>query len=353
MRILQVCAYAAQYGGNFIASLTALEKNLISQGYCVEYVFPCAARNFEWCKAIEKRTKVYYCSSNRFSVNTYFQIKHAMKQADIIHSHFELYDILTALAKTKRQTLVWHLHDSFDDHIDLFHRIVNNFQYGMMGKKAFLISPNEYYANYVADLGFPAKNISIVPNCIDFKRLKKQNIAKKTHDFLVFGGFFYIKGLDILLDACRILVKKGKQFSLGVVGYADTWNWIDSNYPDLNQIIHRIAPSEDVLSFYESSKVFLCTSRRECFSYALTEALYVGLPAIVSNIPGNIWCKKYSAVSTFTPESPLELADAMQKYIDSNYSYDPEKLHEVSELIAEEYGLEKWISQIEEVYFES
>ena len=44
MTVLQVCAYAANYGGNFIASLTALDKHLTNQGVETQYIFPIAAK---------------------------------------------------------------------------------------------------------------------------------------------------------------------------------------------------------------------------------------------------------------------------------------------------------------------
>ena len=67
MRIIQICAYSAQYGGNFISSLKALEDDLVAKGHVVEYAFPSLANQYEWCKTIERRTKVYYCGINRFS----------------------------------------------------------------------------------------------------------------------------------------------------------------------------------------------------------------------------------------------------------------------------------------------
>ena len=190
MKVLQVCAYAARYGGNFLASLGRLEEALAAEGIETEYLFPETARDMPWCQALQQRAKVHFAGLNRFSPAVYRQVKAAMEGVDIIHSHFELYDCLTALAKKKGQKLFWHLHDSFEEVIDLPHRVINKIQYGFFGKKAVLISPNDYYSAKVAAWGFPKNAIIHVDNALEFSRLKKEK-REKEYDFLVdFSGKF-------------------------------------------------------------------------------------------------------------------------------------------------------------------
>lgn len=348
MKVLQVCAYAARYGGNFMASLTRLEENLAAEGIETEYLFPETAREMPWCQALQKRARVHFAGLNRFSPKVYRQVKAAMEGADIIHSHFELYDCLTAAAKKKNQKLFWHLHDSFDEIIDLPHRIINKIQYGYFGKKAVLISPNDYYSDMVAAWGFPKNAIIHVDNAVEFSRLKKQKEEKK-YDFLTFGGFYRIKGLDILLDACRILKEKGLQFQLGVVGYPDTWRFLEEHYPDLAQTIHRLEPGEDVSGFYNAAGCFISASRRETFSYSLLEALYLGLDAIVSDIPGTCWANDYAGVDVFDNEDAGALARAMEKKLSK-----PTELEEkqwVLEDIQKRYSAVQWAQSVKEIYF--
>lgn len=353
MKILQVCAYAAQYGGNFIASLLALENSLVKKGHQISYLFPKSASQYEWCKKIEDTHQVFYCDTNRFSYKTFLEVKNAVKDMDLIHSHFELYDMLVVLAAKKNQRVIWHLHDSFDEKLDWIHKTINKIQYAWIGKNTTLVSPSAYYADYVIGLGYNKKNTRVIANCIDLKRLEEPETVETRYDFLVFGGFYYIKGLDILLDACRILKNKKKKFCVGVVGYKDTWNWIENQYPDINDCFVRLNPTEQVSLLYESVKVFMSTSRRECFSYALLEALASGRPAIVSDIPGNQWCKTYKTAYTFENENAEDLAKRMSSFIDSDFDVDKEALAITSEAIKSIYNVEKWASEIEEVYFES
>ncbi len=353
MIVLQVCAYAANYGGNFIASLTALDKHLANQGIETQYLFPFASQEKTWCKNIQKQRTVYFANINRFSLKTFMQIKKAMANADIIHSHFELYDCLTSLALKKNQKLFWHLHDSFEENIDLPHRIINKIQYAYLSKKATLLSPNPFYAKYVEKLGFNKTNIRIIPNCIDTNRLiqsPKNSKTKENVDFLTFGGFYKIKGLDILLDACRKLKHQNLNFRLGIVGYRETWEYIDRNYSDISDCIVQWSPSENVSEFYNSANTFISASRREAFPYTLLEALYLKKPSIISDIPGTQWAKKWNAVKFFETENYNALADLMAESLSNSEFFDTKAMETASKDIAKKYSVNYWTAQIEREY---
>lgn len=352
MVVLQVCAYAAQYGGNFIASLTALENDLNSKGIETRYLFPDTAKDMQWCIELQGRAKVFFAGMNRFSHTTYSQVRAAMEEADIIHSHFELYDCITAIARKKEQKLFWHLHDSFDDTIDFPHRIINKIQYKYLGRHAVLISPNKFYSDYVVRLGFDPQKVKLVNNCINTERLDVQPDTPKLYDFFAFGGFYHVKGLDVLLDACRLLSIREKNWKLGIVGYEDTWKWMDKYYPDLDSHVKRLHPSESVSDFYNQSAVFICPSRRENFPYALLEALYVGKAAVVSAIPGTQWAMEYKTVKSFQSENAEELADVMEEYLLCNFWFSKDDLISTSHQIKDKYSIAGWISAIERVYFD-
>ena len=352
MKVLQICAYSARYGGNFIASLSVLEQQLSAKGIQTEYLFPEIAREMPWCQELQKRTTVYFASLNRFSLKTYSEVARAMAEADVVHSHFELYDCLTVLAKKRQQKLFWHLHDSFEEHIDFPHRVINKIQYGFLGKRAMLISPSAYYADYVTRLGFPKQQIFHVANCIDFDRLHREAPKQQIYDFLIFGGFYYIKGLDVLLDSCRILLQRGFRFRVAIVGYEDTWRFIQNQYSELLPYICQLEPSENVSQFYLNSGTFLSTSRRECFSYALLEALYMGMPAIISDIPGNAWAGEYASTLVVPGENAQALADAMQLRITGSPWFKEEDLHDTARDVAARYSADQWAQRIEEIYID-
>lgn len=353
MTVLQVCAYSAEYGGNFIASLLALDAHLISQGIKSLYLFPSAAKDKPWCKDLARFRTVYFANTNRFSFKTYRKIKCAMSKADIIHSHFELYDCLTALALKKHQKLFWHLHDSFEQNIDFIHRIINKIQYAYLGKRAILLSPNPFYAEYVENIGFNNENIRIIPNCIDINRLTQKELSNTLNekvDFLTFGGFYKIKGLDVLLNSCRILKAQGFTFRLGIVGYNSTWDYIQENYSDVTDCILQWQPSENVQAFYNAANTYVSASRRESFPYTLLETLYLKKPSIISDIEGTKWAKKWNCVKFFESENSSELAELMAESLKNPTFFSKKTIEKASNDVAEKYSIDCWVKQIEREY---
>ena len=350
MTVLQVCAYAAEYGGNFMASLLALDASLASQGIQTRYLFPITAQNKPWCKELCKNKTVYFADTNRFSFKTYKQIKTAMAQADIIHSHFELYDCLTALALNKNQKLFWHLHDSFEENIDFIHKTINKIQYKYLSKRVVLLSPNPFYADYVRNIGFNKKNIRVIPNCIDINRLYEKESLNEKVDFLTFGGFYKIKGLDILLNSCRILKQQGLTFRLGVVGYEETWQYIDENYSDMCDCLVKWKPSENVASFYNSANTYISASRREAFPYTLLEAIFLKKPSIISDIEGTKWAKQWDSIKFFESENSKLLSELMAQSLTNPDFFSKKEIEKAAADVAKSFSIDFWVDQIEREY---
>ena len=47
-KVIFICNYAANYGGNFLASLNVLSKELKKRKVKVEYIFPISAKKKKW-----------------------------------------------------------------------------------------------------------------------------------------------------------------------------------------------------------------------------------------------------------------------------------------------------------------
>ena len=97
MTVLQICAFGAPSPGNFISSLTSLEPTLSEEGIQTIYAFAETAKGRPWCEELCKRAKVYFLpvSHARILPKTYQIVRQIYQenQIDIVHSHFELYDI--------------------------------------------------------------------------------------------------------------------------------------------------------------------------------------------------------------------------------------------------------------------
>lgn len=354
MTVLQVCAFGADYSGNFIASLEALEYALKAKGIDTIYAFVGRAADKDWCRQIQKRTKVYFLpeAKARILPQTYRMFRKIYKEnnVDIVHSHFELYDIPAAVMAKKSTRLFWHLHDPIVKHKGL-RGMLWQFQYGTVGKRATLLSVAEKYRDVVVSMGFPREQTHFLPNSINLNRVHTQRPAEeKTYQFLTFGWDFYRKGDDIILKACDKLEQEGYRFRLLLNGNEKTW-------PQLKEYLAGREPEylvtgdpvEDINVLFDNSELFIQASRRETFSYAVCEAAYAGLPVISSDIPGLEWAHDLPSVAFFENEDHEQLYRLMKNWLDHKET-NPQAIAHTQEIVEARYSLRVWVEKVMKHY---
>lgn len=354
MTVLQVCAYGAEYAGNFIASLEELERTLNLRGIKTIYAFIDRAKDKEWCIEIQKRTKVYFLpeAKARILPKTYKLFRQIYKEnkIDIVHSHFELYDIPLTITAPKTTKIFWHLHDPITE-INGSRGILWKLQYGHFGKRATLLAVADHYKNNVIKMGFPKEQAHTVVNGINTNRIKSnRQLSKLKYDFLTFGWDFYRKGDDIILKASDRLEEEGYSFKLLLNGNSKTWPILDE-YLNGRKPSYLVCcePTDDINDLFDSSKIFIQASRRETFSYAVCEAAYSGLPVISSDIPGLEWAHRLPTVDFFQTENVDELYSKMKFYLDNN-TISVEAVNMTKNTINMYFSLEVWAKNICNMY---
>lgn len=354
MTVLQVCAYGADYPGNFIASLEALEAALKEKGIHTIYAFVEKASAKPWCKEIQKRTKVYFLPEVKARIlpKTYsiFHKIYRENAVDLVHSHFELYDIPATVTAPKGAKIFWHLHDPIDPGTGL-RGILWKLQYGVVGKWASLISVADFYRDAVIKMGFPAAQTVTVLNSINLDRIQdSRTVTEKSYDFLTFGWDFHRKGDDLILKACERLAKEGYSFRLLLNGNEKTWPELDEFLAGANPSwLVRGGPVSDVNTLFSASSVFIQASRRETFSYAVCEAAYAGLPVISSDIAGLEWAHALPSVTFFDNENMEQLYLLMKNCLDGKVCSNSEIEHSRDTIYAH-YSLNVWAEKIMEQY---
>ena len=353
MIILQVCAYSAEYPGNFLASLFVLEEMLQKQNIKTIYAFSEGAADRDWCKDIQKRTLVYFLpeAKARILPQTYFVFNKIYGNHDIsiVHTHFELYDIPATITAKQSTRIFWHLHDPIQFKHNM-RGLLWRFQYGIIGHRAQLLAVSDHYRKTVIAAGFPAGQTRVILNGIDLERIQPR-LKKKSYDFLTFGWDFYRKGDDLILDACEKLAKEGYQFRLLLNGNEQTWHELSLFLQDRKpEWLVLGNPVSDVNSLFNDSRCFIQASRRETFSYAICEAAFAGLPVISSDIPGIEWAKELPSVSFFDAEDYLQLYSVMRSFLDGAVCNE-EDLSKTKMIIKQKYSTYTWARQIMEIYF--
>ena len=347
MTILQVCAYAAPYEGNFIKSLKALGEALLQKNIKMIYAFPETCKSIEWCKKLENQTSVYYLplAKARIKPATYLGLKKIYDEhcdISVIHSHFELYDVPVVVTAPKGTKVFWHLHDAIQEYTALRYRIEHKIQYGAFHKNAIILSVSEKHRDYAISKGFPKENTRFVPNGLNLDRIKFVNRnEKKEFDFLMFGWEIERKGVDLCLEAVKQL---GTELNVGIVGIDKTRKEIINRYGFVSGV-EVIDPVDDINDLYEKSRCFLHISRAEGLSYALLEVIYAGMPVICSDISENSFASKFPTVSMVKNESVADITKAMKKQL-ANPIPNIKDVELSRKMIVDEYSVSCWVENI-------
>ena len=186
----------------------------------------------------------------------------------------------------------------------------------------------------------------------------KHSFSDKKIKFVYIGRLeYHIKGLDIMLDAFKLLMNSSYKDTceLCIYGpdyqgrYAHVEQMISER--SLNELVKLNPPvfdkeKEDVLL---ESDVFIQTSRSEALTLGILEALSYGLPCLVT--PGTTWgdsITKYNAgwVADPTPQSVFE---NIARAIDERKTFNEKSINAIK-LVGENFSWEKSSRDIVEHY---
>lgn len=353
MKILQICAYAAPYEGNFIKSLYALEQRMTELGYETIYAFPVHAKEHRWCKDLAQSHQVFFLPVSKAVVNpkvykTLFHIFNENQDLIIAHSHFECYDVPLNIIAPKTTKIFWHLHDPIIIGSGI-RRMMRRLHYGIFSRNVQLISVAEKYRLDVVNVGFPKQHTHTVLNGLDLNRISDCCKEDKPVEFVTFGWNYYTKGVDIILRASDLLHSSGYDFRIIINGN-------DSTLSQLKQFYNGLVPEyvifqnfcEDINQIFINTKVYIQASRRETFAYAVAESAYAGLTVISSDIPGLEWAHEVPSVRFFETENAVALAQLMRQSLAEPASSGDIK--QSRKIIEEKYSIDCWVNNIIKLY---
>lgn len=377
--------YEAPYGGNFIKMLIALGKTLKNDYHCkIYFVFPEQTKK-EWLKELEHNFYVVYTKKPYNKATDDFVKLFREKNINLVHTHFEGYDIPVAKAVKKVNNnikMVWHLHDNITVHkknmsYPLLRTIKSHvtfaLHFGYYGRKAFFVPVSmevgnieNHYRNHIFTL--PKEDLTIeqlnsiklirgqmVINGIDLSRIGKREPSKAKSDkgnlFLTFGGHTIRKGIPTVLDAAELLQQDGYQFKIGITKGVGTENYINSRYPNkLPDWLNLLEQTDDINSFFKEYSCFISAATKETMSMAIAEASIYGLPIIQSDIPGTWWNSQNSSTYLFHVGNAEELAEQMKNVIQADKEVLWTKCQETAEHNKGLLSLDNWCENIISIY---
>ena len=363
-RMLFVCLYSSPYGGNFVPSLMALEKELSSYRIKCVYCFPIEAQGKPWIAQMIREGKDIVFADFKTSKIKFYQLLKSLvyeRQINYVYAHFCPYLPLELIALLHSEVRVFiHIHSDFSAGKELKsvkQKVKCLLLYKVLSKRVHFLCVTPKFVEY------NPKRISFVLNglakdrisCehIDGKALRnKCSIADNEVLCEIFGWTPYIKGVDIAVNAIK---KINEQYHMPVklaiiCGVAENpkkmKQWVQSNTECTGEESYLLywEPTEDVFSYHEASDVLLSASRSEGFSYSVLEKLSIGGRCVISDIPGVAWAKEYETVYSFPSGSSSALADAICKAVHAGLQTNAD----VVRAIHDTYSIDNWTKTIVE-----
>ena len=340
------CAFVASFYGpyysNFVASMIAFDERMRQEEHSVFYILPKETESFEWMETFKKQNdNIYFLDYKPYSLNNFFALKRIFnsEKVDIIYSHMCGWDLTVRFAAPFKP-VVWHMHMNVNI-VNKVKRFKNFIKFKFLGfGKTYHLAVSEPSTNAI-NYFKPRNKCIFIPNALDFSRLTpvtdKVIGVKK---ILIFGWQPYIKGLDITLDACEKLAKENQKFKLLVSAQDQTYEYMNERYQQLPDWVELLEPTSDISALYNSADIMLSASRSEGFSYALLEALYCGLPIVVSDIIGCDWTKEFAARYEFKCGDVESLISALRDAQNHKIKNEEKKFNR--EIIERKYSIDTW-----------
>jgi glycosyltransferase involved in cell wall biosynthesis len=142
----------------------------------------------------------------------------------------------------------------------------------------------------------PLSDYTVIPNGIDVGRFTpdadirrqfrmKWDIGPGEALAIFVGRLDKQKGVDVLLDAARLLQGRGSDVTLLIAGAGPMQAQVEAACGECETLYH-LGFIEDIVPFLQAADMFVLPSRWEGWPLALGEAMAAGLPAIGAAAPG-------------------------------------------------------------------
>ncbi len=366
--VVHLTDYGAPYEGNFVASLRALERRLDADGISMHYVFPRRAGNAPWTQAMAReKDNVHIIERDGFFSYAH-QIRRLLKGsgATVLHEHFihfkeKMAALLACAICGHRVQTVLHLHNHIELPKNPLLRLPHRIYFRSVSR--FVCCSRSVAEHLIAD-GVSRKRVAIAENAIAFERLdafdpdarNALGLPDGAKLALMFGYNYEVKGVDIAVEAVRLLRERGDQSVMLAIALSSRTEEVRSKIcaqlcvPVLPDWIVLLPPREDVASYYHMADVFLSPSRQEGFCYALIEAAYCLTPVLASAIDA----QKDLALpedSFFPPRDAGALAAAIERiFTQSDPLLQKERLEEAKRRVVDSYSLARWAESVVDAY---
>ncbi len=214
------------------------------------------------------------------------------EKIDLIVEHSGSPFASALISKLKIAPTVWIIHDLIKYRIitgnpynkseTLLRLLAYNYS---LSRITYLISTSILSRKFLLKDGVDPKKIFIKYNPVDTLTFFPNKDVEKDIDILFIGRFSVEKGVDILIEATKILSKDKK---VVLIGDGPLMNSLkqQANKIQKNIKFEGFVPFQNLPAYLRRAKVLVAPSRSECHSYVPLFSLACGVPVIASRVSG-------------------------------------------------------------------
>lgn len=274
----------------------------------------------------------------------------AVSFLDSIHTEFLFYN----RAKIKKRVAV--IHSSYKSYSNKSKFIKGDYKKVMENRYSKLdsiISVSEEGLSQFKELFGSYSDMRVIYNPIDRQDIMNKaskeipdELDNTSFNFLAVGSLLPVKGYDLLLDACHLFKEKRNDFKVFILGSGylkdQLQNKISEN--DLTDHVHLKGFISNPYKWMQNADALVMASKSEGLPTVLCEAMILGLPAIVPDVPG---CREVIGNGKYGymfERNATEMANKMKDMISDKdlYQYYKEQALERGKIFDDQKALEKY-----------
>ena len=369
--ILHIMDYGGPYSGSFISSLIFLEEKITKElGLNSIFIFSEIAKLRPWLNLIQKREiPIFFIDKKSSLLKRVKSITTIAKDYNVIliHSHFTTFDLdAVFVAKYLKAKVIWHVHSGLLKGLTMKQRLKDLIKIRFIANNWIdsVITVSDAVNELMKQRGVISSKIITINNGIDIKKIwginkkkkaissRKYNILKNQKVFLLFGWSPHTKGVDLFVNASKILWDLGYTNILCLIVYGEKSKDIICKMIADIPWVRAIQPIENVAELYNISDCFVSASRSEGFSYSIGEAMISRLPVVSSNLSHLIKIFGFAGKGfiTFKNEDVNDLADKLERILKTSSKELCEMGSFNYQYIKENYTVDKWCKKIIDLY---
>jgi len=223
------------------------------------------------------------------------------------------------------------------------------------------VTVSDFNINFLRErFGPDSSKVKRIYNGLDLKKLLYRKPENRENLIITVGRLVEKKGVDVLVDACKILSQRDCSFKCRIIGQGEFENKIKSqiNENGLEQTVELVGalPRTEVIQNFYDAKVFALPAiigkdgNRDGIPTSLLESMALGTPCISTDVTGIPEIIKNNVTGlVVTQNDPISLANALEKLL-FNQNLGIQLSENARKLIETQFDIKKNSAKIRKMF---